>query len=179
MEPGRRGPRAVSSSRILLAFALLTALGQRAAAAEHNPPGFVKPVDPMLASSADMAIAAAESQLANPRCESIFSDFRDPSGAPLRATLDRLGMTGAAFLHSLRYVNGERLPLCEPGVLAGTKIGSRVVYLCGSRFTSAQRRNPRLGSALILHEALHALGLSENPPTSLEITAGILERCGR
>jgi hypothetical protein len=179
MEPGGRDPRSLFSSRTLLGFALLTALGARAALSEHTTQGFVSPVDPFLAVAADAAIAAAESQLLNPRCEAIFSDFHDPSGAPLQAALDRLGVSGGAFLRSLTYANGEHLSLCEPGVLAGTRTGGRVIYLCGSRFASAQRRNPRLGAALILHEALHALGLSENPPTSLQITAAVLGRCGR
>jgi hypothetical protein len=134
-------------------------------------------VDPFLFAAADAAIAAAEEQLLHPGCDAIFTDFRDPSGAPLRDALERLGTPAGAFLRSLRYVNGEHLPVCRPGVLAGTKPGSRVVYLCGLRFASTQRTNPRLGAALILHEALHSLGLSENPPASLEITAGVLARC--
>jgi len=179
MEPGGRDSRSLFSSRTLLDFVLLTALGARAVLSEHTTQGFVSPVDPFLAAAADAAIAAAESQLLHPRCETIFSDFHEPSGAPLRAALDRLGVSGGAFLRSLKYANGEHLPLCEPGVLAGTRTGGRVIYLCGSRFVSAQRSNPRLGAALILHEALHALGLSENPPTSLQITAGVLGKCGR
>jgi hypothetical protein len=179
MESGQRRSPTVFPTRALLAFALLTALAGRAALPGPTPPGFLTPLDPFLASAADAAIAAAESQLAEARCETIFADFRDRSGEPLRASLDRLGVSGGVFLLSLEYVNGEHLPLCSPGVLAGTRTGSRTVYLCGSRFASVERRNPRLGAALILHEALHALGLSENPPTSLQITAGILERCGR
>jgi hypothetical protein len=177
MESGGRGSRALFSSRALLAFALLMALVPRAALPEHTPPGFVLPVDPFLFAAADAALAAAEQELRQPGCETIFADFHDPSGAPLRTALEKLGMPAGAFLHSLRYVNGEHLQVCRPGVLAATRPGSRVVYLCGSRFASAERRNPRLGAALILHEALHALGLSENPPTSLEITAGVLARC--
>jgi hypothetical protein len=134
-------------------------------------------VDSFLFAAADAALAAAEQELLHPGCDTIFTDFHDPSGAPLRTALERLEVPPGTFLRSLQYVNGEHLPVCQPGVLAGTRTGSRVVYLCGSRFASAQRRNPRLGAALILHEALHALGLSENPPTSLEITAGVLARC--
>lgn len=177
MEARDRGSRALSSSRTLLAFALLAALGPRTGLPEHPPPGFVKPVDPFLFAAADAAIAAAEEVLRHPGCDAIFTDFRDPSGMPLRDALEKLGTPAGAFLRSLRYVNGEHLPVCRPGVLAGTRPGSRVVYLCGMRFASAQRTNPRLGAALILHESLHALGLSENPPTSLEITAGVLARC--
>jgi hypothetical protein len=167
-----------SSGRALLAFALLTLASGRSALPEPSADWFLSPVDPFLAAAAADAIAAAESQLGNPRCEAIFSDFRDPSGAPLSAGLDALGVSGRGFLRSLRYANGEHLSLCRAGVLAATKRGSRVVYLCGARFAAAHRSNPRLGAALILHEALHALGLSENPPTSLEITAGVLARCG-
>jgi hypothetical protein len=168
-----------SCRRALLAFALLTVATGRAALPEQTAAWFLSPVDPFLAAAAADAIAAAERRLGNPRCEAIFSDFHDPSGAPLSAGLEALGVSGRGFLRSLRYANGEHLSLCRAGVLAATKRGSRVVYLCGARFAAAHRNNPRLGAALILHEALHALGLSENPPTSLEITAGVLVRCGR
>jgi hypothetical protein len=167
-----------SSGRALLAFTLLTLAQGSIALPEPTAAWFVSPVDPFLAAAADDAIAAAESRLGNPRCEAIFSDFHDPSGAPLSAGLEALGVSGRGFLRSLRYANGEHFSLCRAGVLAATKRGSRVVYLCGARFAAAHRNNPRLGAALILHEALHALGLSENPPTSLEITAGVLARCG-
>ncbi len=164
--------------RVFLAFALLTLPAARAALPDQAAAWFMSPVDPFLAAAAADAIAAAENALARPRCEAIFSDFHDPSGRPLSADLETLGLSGGGFLRSLKYANGEHLSLCPAGVLAATRRGSRVVYLCGTRFAAAHRSNPRLGAALILHEALHALGLSENPPTSLEITAGVLARCG-
>jgi hypothetical protein len=52
-----------------------------------------------------------------------------------------------------------------------------VIYLCGWRFAVAHRNNPRLGASVLLHEELHSLGLSENPPTSQEITTRVLARC--
>ena len=166
-----------SSGRVLLAFALLTLPPGSIALPQQTAAWFMSPVDPSLAAAANDAIAAAEIELGHPRCEAIFSDFHDPSGAPLSASLDALGVSGRGFLRSLLYANGEHLSLCPAGVLAATKRGSRVVYLCGARFAAAHRKNPRLGAALILHEALHALGLSENPPTSLQITAGVIARC--
>ena len=167
-----------SPGRALLAFALLTVAAGPAALPEPAVVWFVSPVDPFFAAAAEDAIAAAESRLEHSRCEAIFTDFHDPSGAPLSASLAARGLSGRGFLRSLQYANGENLSLCRAGVLAATKRGSRVVYLCGLRFAAAHRSNPRLGAALILHEALHALGLSENPPSSLEITAGVLARCG-
>ena len=35
-----------------------------------------------------------------------------------------------------------------------------------------------LARAVIIHEALHSLGLGENPPSSQAITARVLNRCG-
>jgi chorismate mutase len=56
--------------------------------------------------------------------------------------------------------------------------GSRVVAVCGRRFT-----NPSLShearEMIIIHELLHALGLGENPPTIEAITRQVTERCGR
>jgi hypothetical protein len=37
--------------------------------------------------------------------------------------------------------------------------------------------NEAVAEATVIHEALHTLGLGENPPTSREITAGVLKRC--
>jgi hypothetical protein len=31
---------------------------------------------------------------------------------------------------------------------------------------------------IVIHELLHALGLGENPPLSVEITGQVMRRCG-
>lgn len=163
--------------RAFLALALLHSASVHAAPRADARNWFVSPVDPFLAASVAEAIAAAERLLEDKRCEQIFSDFHDPSGAPLQAALNALGMTGGVYLHHLRFVNGEHLSFCSSGALAATRPGSRIIYLCGLRFATVQRSDSRLGASLLLHEALHSLGLSENPPTSHEITAGVLARC--
>jgi hypothetical protein len=180
----RAGPRSFSFSFTagargsLLALALFPAVAGPPVPAGGAVARFLSPVDAFLAAATNDAVAAAEIQLARPGCEQVFSDFRDPSGVPLRAALDALGVTGGVYLRRLRFVNGERLSVCTSGTLAGTKPGSQIVFLCGLRFAAAQRANPRLGAAVLIHEELHSLGLSENPPTSHEITAGVLARCG-
>jgi len=40
------------------------------------------------------------------------------------------------------------------------------------------RNDPAYAEMILIHELLHTLGLGENPPTSLEITARVTERCG-
>jgi hypothetical protein len=62
--------------------------------------------------------------------------------------------------------------------------GLPTVFVCpagsatpGSRFAGVQARNPNLADYMVIHEMLHTLGLGENPPTSLQITERVIERC--
>jgi hypothetical protein len=66
----------------------------------------------------------------------------------------------------------------HPDVIAGTTPGSRVVYLCGTRFWRLQAHDPVRAEAILIHEFLHTLGLPENPPDSRTITEAVLARCG-
>ena len=67
----------------------------------------------------------------------------------------------------------------DRGTIASTSPGSRVVYVCSPQFAEKQHREPGLTAALVIHEELHSLGLSENPPSSQAITAQVISRCGR
>lgn len=44
-------------------------------------------------------------------------------------------------------------------------------------WTSTHTRSPQRAELVVLHEALHTLGLGENPPGSLEITQRVGDRC--
>ena len=133
----------------------------------------------ILEAAANDAVTLALKKLADPRCQRIFTDFRDRSGHPLQRQLDSLGHTGAGFLRILRFANGVGLLPCQSrGVLAATTPLSHVIFLCGTQFFERQRLDPEYGAALVIHETLHALGLGENPPASNEITMGVIARCG-
>jgi hypothetical protein len=135
--------------------------------------------NPFLISAANDAFHLAVMKLESPRCQKIFTDFRDGAGRPLQARLDALDRTGASFLKILRFANGERLQPCQSrGILAATTPHSHVIFLCGLQFYEKEHRDPEFAAALVIHEMLHSLGLQENPPTSLEITSRVLERCG-
>ena len=126
------------------------------------------------------AVAEALRRLSDPRCQQLFSDFRDSSGRTLQSRLDEMGMTAQSYLRSLLVLDGDRGAFCQSsGVLAGTRRGGQVIVLCGGRFGRAQFRDPALGAAVILHEELHSLGLGENPPSTLEISERVLSRCAR
>ena len=111
-------------------------------------------------------------------CRKIFSDFHDERGRTLEAVLADLKLTAPAYLSGIRFASGQGFPVCRDSrIEAFTYPNGTTIYVC-ERFAMLARLNPRLGAALLLHEALHTLGLRENPPLSTEITQRVLDRCG-
>ncbi|HTY41869.1 MAG TPA: hypothetical protein VMH79_08365 [Thermoanaerobaculia bacterium] len=126
------------------------------------------------------AVKNAAARLGSPGCREIFSDFHDGQGNTLQQNLDALGVTGAFYLQWTLFYDGTGSRLCERrNILAATAPGSRSVFVCMAQFLEVARREPRLASALVIHEELHSLGLGENPPDSKTITARVLARCGQ
>jgi hypothetical protein len=70
----------------------------------------------------------------------------------------------------LKSGGSDRLVFAAPG--------SRVVFVC-PQFREEQWQKPLRAEALLIHETLHTLGLSENPPSSNAITKQVIARCGR
>jgi hypothetical protein len=126
------------------------------------------------------AVREARSKLSETACSRIFSDFRDSRGRTLQENLDVLDRTGESYLEWVNFYDGFGKPRCaDRGTLASTSPGSRVVYICSPQFMEKQHRDPALAAVLVIHEELHSLGLSENPPSSQAITAQVISRCGR
>ena len=124
------------------------------------------------------AIRGASHRLEQLECRRIVSDFIDPLGRNLQEGLAALDQTPAGYLDLIVFVDGQAQSRCvNEQVLAFTAPGSRVIHIC-SQFGGMQRRDPALAEAVIIHEALHSLGLGENPPSSLEITRRVFDRCG-
>jgi hypothetical protein len=125
----------------------------------------------------DRARTQATAMLEGEGCRKIFSDFTDAEGRRLQEKLDALGQTPAEYLGTVHFLNGELQPLCRRSTVQMVTTGkSRYVYVC-PQFRQYQDRRPELAPVLVIHEALHTLGLGENPPTSREITGRILARC--
>jgi hypothetical protein len=124
------------------------------------------------------AVRGAYRRLSDPRCQAVLSDFKEPSGRTLKEALDAEGLTPQDHLNRLLFYEGPLASNCRlPGVLAFTQPGSHVIYICTSWFQEAFTLNPTKSEAVIIHEALHSLGLGENPPSGRDITSRILERC--
>ncbi len=171
------------SSRIAAFSGLVLALGTAAPSAAGSPTPKA-PLRVRVPDAAGMAVKrallAARLRIGASRCREVFSEFR--SEGPDRAldeVLEGLGRTPEQHLDSLTFEDGSRrAPCASPGILAFTQVGGRTIHVCASQFRSATRSDPAYAEVILIHEMLHTLGLGENPPTSLEITARVTERCG-
>ncbi len=125
------------------------------------------------------ALAGAAGRLAQPSCQAVLGDFEVAAGDEPARRLETLRLAASDFLNVIVFARGARQGRCaEPGVLAVTTPGSRVVYVCEGRFAELAAADPETAEATLIHEALHSLGVPENPPTSREITRRVLARCG-
>lgn len=174
----RRGCSARAAWRAALFLAVLGPCSADAPASE-GVPEFVGRVDPVVKAAVTRAFASALERLGRERCLHVFSEFNDGAGRSLAENLEALNLTATGQLTSIRVADGAHEKSCAyPGVLAYTHPGASIIYVCGHRFASLARTNPRFAAALILHEQLHSLGLGENPPESQQITDSVLRGCG-
>ena len=124
------------------------------------------------------AVVGARQRLEQPACRGLLAEYSDPSGRTLQENLEALGETGGTYLARILFADGSGRRRCNgEEAYAFTTTGSRVVYICGRAFKALAARDPVKAQAIVIHEALHTLGLGENPPSSAEITARVLERC--
>lgn len=135
--------------------------------------------DRALAAAVGSALEGASRRLGRDECAAVFSDFVDTKGRTLQANLDALGATGPEYLRLIAFYDGRAQARCALSrAYAFTAAGSRVVWIC-ERFAAEQKRDPGIAEATLIHEALHSLGLGEDPPSTLEITGRVVARCGR
>ena len=122
------------------------------------------------------AIRGAARRLGDPRCQELLGELRDRSRRPLREALQAEGWSAPEFLDHLYFYDGTEAG-CGAQRLAYTVPGYRVVWVCSSRFRDVYQRNTSLAEVAVLHEALHCLGLGENPPTPQQINAMVQAAC--
>ena len=169
------------SARGLFAHALLPALLLGSGAALAG--GIETPnVDRQLGPYVRNQVLLAAERLGEAACAQVLSDYEDPrTGRPLAESLPRERESAAAYVAALIYRPGPADGPCKsPLVSAYTSPGSSVIFVCGGRFRRWEASRDRSGPVnVLIHEALHTLGLGENPPTSGEITERVASRCGR
>ncbi len=122
------------------------------------------------------AIRGAARRLGDPRCQDLLGELQDRSRRPLRAVLDAQGLSAPAFLGRLFFFDGTESG-CRGRRLAYTEAGSHVVFVCGKEFREMYLRNVSRAEVAVVHEALHCLGLGENPPTWQQINDRVEAAC--
>jgi hypothetical protein len=124
------------------------------------------------------AVVGARQRLEQPACRGLLSEYSDASGRTLQENLEALGETSGTWLARILFADGSGRRRCHgEEAYAFTTPGSRVVYICGRALKALAARDPVRAQAIVIHEALHTLGLGENPPSSADITARVLEKC--
>jgi len=122
------------------------------------------------------ALEGAARRLALPGCQAVLDEFADALGRPLRGVLEASRVSAPEYLGGVLFYDAPP-GLCRTGALAVTTPGSRAILVCGSRFARQMGKNPRHAEAILIHEALHSLGLGENPPSSDYVTERVRARC--
>ena len=129
--------------------------------------------------------ARAAARLDEPGCRRILTDFKDRGGRTLESNLQPPGVSASSYLLDLSFVDGSPLPTCRnEAVMMAATPGVPRVFVCpdtlgriNSRLSRVEFQSGSLAEAMVIHEMLHTLGLGENPPTTLEITERVRERC--
>jgi hypothetical protein len=125
-----------------------------------------------------MALVGAADWLSKPACRGVFTEFRDESGSPLADRLPPLNVDEAGYLKLVLFRDGSEMPQClADRTVMFTAQGHRVVFVCERQIERLRREDPARLRAMVIHEALHTLGLGENPPSSAFITERVLDRC--
>ncbi len=168
------------SSRAACTFALGLALLPSAAAGDGLRPT-PRSVDDRLGGPFHLAVAAASLRLSSAPCAAVLDRFVDSAtGLPLGTALEAANLTAAEFVLGLTYYDASALPPCRnQRILAYTSPGSRVVFVCPAAFSRAARAEPGFAANVLIHEALHSLGLGDDLPSSVEITRIVERSCGR
>jgi len=142
-------------------------------------PGFRTLFGPTVGPAVDAALVGAARRLKAPDCRRVLEAYQDRSGRTLAQVLDERDLTADAQLRLIVFAEGHGQAGCRRrDVLAVTEPGSRLVYVCGTRFWILQERHPARAEAVLIHELLHSLGLAEDPPTSRAVTDRVLSFCG-
>jgi hypothetical protein len=131
--------------------------------------------DKATARAVEHALAAARERLAQPACQRVLSDFRDPSGRSLDDVVVGVGGSAQAFRAQLLFYEGSGYPTCvKRGALAFTQPSSRVIFVCGNSFV---RAHPLQAQATLIHEMLHAAGLDHEASGRNGTNWAVLRRC--
>jgi hypothetical protein len=150
-----------------------------------GPISYDRPLHAYDRSVVERVRARAAARLDDPECGKLLTDFKDGRGRTLESNLQPWGVSASGYLLHLSFRDGSTLPACRHREVMMTAIpGVPRVFVCpadagrfGSRLSRVEFASGSLAEAMVIHEMLHTLGLGENPPSTLEITERVRDRC--
>jgi len=134
--------------------------------------------DPVARDAAITALESAAARFQKSDCLKVLTDFQTINGFTPAEQLAAWEIDIQTYLTMVTFIDDSRHRLCEKGGMFFTSPGSRVVRVCVEKFKLIRHHSRGYLAALFVHEFLHTLGVGESPPSSEEITARVMTRCG-
>ena len=165
----------------VLLFAAFLASGMKPHVAGADPPlaSFAARVVPPgpLAQPVESARALAAERLGTEACRAIFEELPDFTGRPAARRLADGERSPSSHFARLRFVESGG-GLCAHGfVAAWSSPGDPRVRVCPRVFAAVAARDRGEAAAILVHEALHTLGVGEDAAKQ-PLTAYVRRRCG-
>jgi hypothetical protein len=171
------------SRGLVFAFALAFApvFGTKPHAAVAEPPFASLAAAPVprgpLALTVGPARDLAAERLGHAACRGIFEELADFTGRPAARRLAQAGRSPSSHFARLRFVASAEGPCMEDVVAAWSVAGDPRVRVCPRVFAMVAGHDRREAAALLIHEALHTLGVAENAAGG-PLTQYVRRRCG-
>lgn len=123
------------------------------------------------------AVALATERLGTADCRKIFEELKDFTGRPVARRLEAGERSPSSHFARLLFVE-EREGPCLHGLVAAWSVwGDIRVRVCSREFGAVAGRDRREAAAILIHEALHTLGVAEDAAKQ-PLTAYVRGRCG-
>ena len=164
-----------------LVLALALGSGTNALRARAEPPASVLaarmlPPGP-LAMVLAPAVALATERLGTDGCRQVFEELCDFTGRPVARRLEAGERSASSHFARLLFRETREGPCLQGLVAAWSAWGDVHVRICSQEFRSIAGRDRREAAAILIHEALHTLGVAEDAAKE-PLTAYVRRRCG-
>ncbi|HQQ77001.1 MAG TPA: hypothetical protein PLB01_06570 [Thermoanaerobaculia bacterium] len=164
-----------------LAIAVLLVSGTKGSSAGPEPPrpSFAARAVPKgaLAQAVTPASSLAAERLGTSACRGIFEELPDFTGRPVARRLEAGERSPSSHFARLTFLGSTEGPCRYSGTAAWSVAGDTRVRVCARTFGAVAAHDRREAAAVLIHEALHTLGVGEDAAKE-PLTAFVRRRCG-
>ena len=164
---------------LVFAFALVFGTNPHGAVAEPPFAAFALRPVPLgpLALSVGPARELAAERLGHAACRGIFEELPDFTGRPVARRLEAGDRSPSSHFARLRFLESADGPCGKNIVAAWSVAGDPRVRVCPRVFSMVAGHDRREAAAILIHEALHTLGVAEDAAGG-PLTPYVRRRCG-